>query len=105
MADEKGQKREVQYRVTLLSGNDKRLTHYIWASKEQINEARNRIETQNDVDFCPVPENESGDESNLLEICAINEENANHFAEVLGLPKPFTKYKEGYTLNPRGDFN
>jgi len=53
-------------------------------------------------EFCSILADKTDD--GLLNILAINEENANKFAKNVGLPKPFIKYKDNYLLNSRGDF-
>jgi hypothetical protein len=112
-------KKNLQYVVTLTSGNDKGLKRYVWASGFQINNARKKIfiTSPNYVGFnttnlfimnkfgSKAGYNELKDDS--LSIIAKDEENANFIAQELNLPSPFEKIKKNnkeiYILNRFGE--
>jgi len=91
--NEKGQRYDYQYCAILKNEKDDELKHYVWASEEQINHAKDILKKQKKDDFYSVPNDELKNNTNLVEIAAINEENANGLAEVLGLPLPFPNHK------------
>lgn len=93
-----------QYRIILTEGENKGIEYYVRASEKQIENARNKIkETEERFCSAQIDNLNTEKEDSLLEIIVPDEQDANKFAEILGLPKPFIKIDRKYVLDSRGD--